>query len=99
MFEPGSRYANLDILTFVGPDGRESRYVARRFLPPAGGGTVIREHVVKEGDRLDHIAARYLGDPELFWQIADVNNAMRAEALVDETGERLVVALLPGASP
>ncbi len=99
MFEPGSRYANLEVLIHIGPDGREVRYVGRRFLPPAGGGTVIREHVVKEGERLDHLSALYLGDPELFWQIADVNNAMRAEALVEETGARLIVALLPGASP
>ncbi len=99
MFEPGSRYANVEVLTHTGPDGRETRYVARRFLPAPGGGTVIREHVVKEGDRLDHLSSLYLGDPELFWQIADVNNAMRAEALVEETGSRLIVSLLPGESP
>ncbi|QTF92396.1 hypothetical protein [Halomonas sp. BM-2019] len=96
MFDPGSRYATLETLITKGPDGREIRYVARRFLPPAGSGTVIREHIVTEGEQLDHLAARYLGDPELFWQLADVNNAMRAEALVEEVGRRLIVALLPG---
>ena len=95
MFDPGSRYATLEILTRTGPDGREINYLARRFVPAPAPGTVIREHVVTEGDRLDHIAARYLGDPELFWQIADVNGGMRAEALAEETGRRLVVALLP----
>ena len=99
MFDPGSRYANLELLTRVGPDGREIRYVARRFLPPAGRGTVILEHVVTEGERLDHLTARYLGDPELFWQLADVNNAMRAEALVEEIGRRLIVAFMPGEGP
>ena len=99
MFDPASRYANLEILTLTGRDGREVKYVARRFLPQPGGGTVIREHTVREGDRLDHIAARYLGDPELFWQIADVNNAMRPETLVEETGRKLIVALLPGGAP
>ena len=95
MFAPDSRYAHLEVLTHSGADGREVKYVSRRFVPQAGGGTVLREHVVREADRLDHIAARYLGDPELFWQIADVNNALRADALVTETGDRLVVALLP----
>jgi nucleoid-associated protein YgaU len=95
MFDPSSRYATLEILTRTGPDGREIKYVARRFVPPPAPGTVIREHVVTEGERLDHIAARYLGDPELYWQIADVNKAMRAEALVEEVGRRLIVALLP----
>ena len=97
MFDPSSRYASLEILTRKGPDGREVRYVSRRFLPPPAPGTVIREHVVTEGERLDHLSARYLGDPELFWQLADVNNAMRAEALTEEIGRRLIVALLPEA--
>jgi hypothetical protein len=95
MFDSGSRYANLEILTHKGPDGREINYVARRFVPPSTPGTVIREHTVTEGERLDHIAARYLGDPELFWQIADVNSAVRAEELMEETGRHLIVALLP----
>ena len=95
MFDPGSRYATLEILTRTGPDGREIKYVARRFVPTPSPGTVIREHTVTEGERLDHISARYLGDPELFWQIADVNNAMRAEELMEEVGRHLIVALLP----
>ena len=97
MFDPGSRYTSLEILTRTGRDGREITYVARRFVPAPAPGTVIHEHVVTEGERLDHITARYLGDPELFWQIADVNNARRAEALVEEVGRRLIVALLPEA--
>ena len=48
---------------------------------------------------LDHLAARYLGYTERFWQLADVNNAMRAEALVEEIGRRLIVSLLPGVAP
>lgn len=96
MFDPSSRYATLEILTRKGPDGREIRYVSRRFLPGAAQGTVVREHVVTEGERLDHLSARYLGDPELFWQLADVNNALRADELTEETGRRLIVALLPG---
>ena len=30
-------------------------------------------------DRLDVMAAQYLGDPELFWRICDANGAMRPE--------------------
>jgi hypothetical protein len=95
MFDPASRYATLETRTRIGADGREIVYVARRFVPLTPKGTVIREHLVTEGERLDHITARYLGDPELFWQVADVNNAMRPDELVEETGTRLVVALLP----
>jgi hypothetical protein len=95
MFEPSSRYFDLETNTLTLPDGREVRYVRRRFLPPVATGTVFAEHTVTEGERLDHITARYLGDPELFWQLADLNNAMQAEALVAEIGRRLRISLLP----
>jgi len=96
VFDPASRYYDLETRVLTGLDGREVRYVARRFLPPADAGTVFVEHVVTEGDRLDHLAARYLGDAELFWQLADINNAMQPEELTAEIGRRLRVALLPG---
>jgi len=44
-----------------------------------------------EKDRLDNIAAHYLGDPEQFWRLADANNAMRPEELTEEVGRRLRV--------
>ena len=37
-----------------------------------------------QGDRLDNIAARYLGDPEQFWRICDANGAMRPDELTDD---------------
>jgi hypothetical protein len=95
MFDPTSRYIGLDTATLTLPDGREVRYVRRRFLPPAATGSVYAEHTVVEGERLDHITARYLGDPELFWQLADINNAMQSDELVDEIGRKLRVSLLP----
>ena len=33
-----------------------------------------RTHIVVEGDRLDLLAHRYLGDARLWWVIADVND-------------------------
>lgn len=96
MFQPTSRYADLETRVFHGPDARPVRYVVRRFLPQTDG-LVIQEHTVAEAERLDHLAARYLGDPEAFWQLADINNAMRPDDLTDELGRRLIVGLLPGA--
>lgn len=95
MFEPTSRYFDLETATLTLRDGREVRYVRRRFLPPATPGAIFSEHSVTEGERLDHITARYLGDPELFWQIADINNAMQPDELTVELGRRLRVGLLP----
>lgn len=94
MFEPGSRYFDLPTAELTLPDGRVVRYVRRRLLPPAGASEVSAEHTVVQGERLDHIAGRYLGDPELFWQLCDVNNAMRPDELTDELGRKLRVPLL-----
>lgn len=94
MFDTTSRYHDLETATLTLPDGRQVRYVRRRFLPPLASGPVYVEHSVAEGERLDHITARYLGDPERFWQLADINNAMRPEALVEEIGRKLHVSLL-----
>jgi hypothetical protein len=49
-----------------------------------------------EGDRLDTIAAKYLGDPEQFWRIADANGAMRPEELTDAIGDKLHITLPQG---
>ena len=94
MFDPTSRYFDLDTAALTLPDGREVRYVRRRLLPPAVSGVIFAEHTVVEGERLDHITARYLGDPELFWQLADINNALHPDELTAEIGRRLRVALL-----
>lgn len=76
MFDPRSRYRTLDRATFTLPDGREVPYVSRRFLPDAGTLKVIGSIAVTQGDRLDLLAARSLGDPEKFWHLCDANNAM-----------------------
>ena len=34
------------------------------------------QHTVQQGDRLDLIAAKYLGDPLMFWLICDANGAI-----------------------
>lgn len=89
-----SRYYGAATATYERPDGVTVVYLRRRFLPPAGRSPASQEHRVVTGDRLDVLAARYLGDPQLFWRIADANNAMRAEALTERPGRVLVVAVL-----
>ncbi len=98
MFEPGSRYQGLAVKTLVVADAqsgepREIRYVERRFLPDAGAGTTLLEHSVVQGERLDQITAKYLGDPTQFWRVADGNNAMRPEELTAEPGAAVAIAL------
>jgi hypothetical protein len=97
-FPPNSRYAGLPALTHVLADGRIVSYVARRFVPGPEEFLAVREHMVVQGDRLDSLGALYLGDSELWWQIADANVAFVPTELTDSLGATLRVAL-PGAPP
>ncbi len=102
MFEQGSRYAGLETATTTIPDGtggtREVGYVRRRFVPPAQGMSELARHTVVEGDRLDNVTARYLGDPLQFWRVCDANNAMNPLELTEQVGGTLVVPVpqVPG---
>ncbi|RPI88962.1 MAG: LysM domain-containing protein, partial [Planctomycetaceae bacterium] len=50
-------------------------------------------HLVTEGDRLDNITARYLGDPTQFWRVCDANLVLLPDELSDEPGESIRIAL------
>ena len=90
MFELTSRYAAIPTATLTTPDGREVAYVRRRFLPRGTAMPLLVEVIVAQGDRLDLIAARTLGDSEQFWRVCDANDAMRPLDLM-ETGRTLRV--------
>lgn len=92
MFEPASRYYSLDTTTYVADDDREIAYKRRRFLPRLDELTVIAEITLVQGDRLDLIAARLLGDPEQFWRVCDANLALNPFELVAEPGRVVLVA-------
>ena len=85
MFPVTSRYYGIDIATLDLPDGRTVSYLRRRFLPDGTKAIVLAKHTVAQGDRLDNVTARYLGDPEQFWLVCDANNAMRPDDLVAES--------------
>jgi hypothetical protein len=95
-FPRTSRYFNIEIVKYVTADQREIVYLRRRFLPRSIVGPVIAEHSVEEGDRLDNVTAKYLGDPEQFWQVCDANEAMRPDELTEEIGRRLKVTMPTG---
>lgn len=98
MLDPTSRYAKLTIKTRLVPAAdaddppQEVRYLERRILPRDDGAPPQLEHHVIEGDRLDNITARYLGDPTQFWRVADANQILRPEELTDEPGSAISIA-------
>lgn len=98
MFPVTSRYTSIPTARYDFPDGREVVYLLRRFLPDAEKATVLAEHLVTQSERLDNITARYLGDPEQFWRVADANNAMQPEDLTNDAhiGQRIRIPLPQG---
>lgn len=91
MFNYQSRYYNLETVKLTLPDGREAVYKRRRFLPRGSAMPLLAEVSVTEGDRLDLITARTLGDPEHFWRVADANVAMNPFDLTAEIARVLRV--------
>ncbi len=94
-FPPNSRYNGAPTLTYRMPDGREVPFLARRFVPPATRFTTLSGHTVVQGDRLDNLAARYLGDAEQYWRLCDANGAMRPDDLL-QNGQTLRITLPEG---
>lgn len=94
-FPPNSRYHAVPLARMAMPDGRELVYLRRRFIPAPEEFTTLQEHRVVQGERLDTLAATYLGDPEAFWRLCDANGALRPEELL-EVGRRLRITLPPG---
>jgi hypothetical protein len=91
MFDETSRYASLETAHLTTPDGRVIAYVRRRFLPQGDAMPLLVAVTVTQGDRLDLIAARALGDPEQYWRVCDANDAMNPAELTQELGRTLRV--------
>jgi nucleoid-associated protein YgaU len=91
MFARGSRYETVPEARHVDASGREVPYKLLRVLP--GPPVTVQTHRVVDGDRLDLLAHRYLGDSELFWRICDANRALRPEELTREAGRVLGIPL------
>ena len=101
-FPPTSRYHSVETATVETADGRRVVYLRRRFVPRPERFALLREHTVVAGERLDHIAAAELGDPEQFWRVCDANGALRPEELTERIGRRLRITLpegIPGQTP
>ncbi|MFI9561186.1 tail protein X [Nonomuraea endophytica] len=70
MLFPGSRYATTELVEAPSSDGVLRRALATRRVPRTPG---VLEHVILDGERLDHLSARFYGDPSKYWLILDAN--------------------------
>jgi hypothetical protein len=96
---PGSRYYGAQTEPFTLPDGTTVTYLARRIIPQAATYTATRSYVIVDGDRLDNLASRFLGDPQLYWMICDANGATDPDDLTAQAGRTIVIPVASGVSP
>ena len=99
LFPPNSRYHGIDTAVLETPEGRTVVHLRRRFIGPPENFALLQEHTVIQGDRVDNLAAQYLGDPELYWRLCDANLVRRPEDLTAAPGSRVRITLplgIPG---
>jgi len=78
MFDDKSRYTKLK--TYEAKDHR-GRKVMVVPVPPAPAESPLGRHLLKQGQRLDHLAKQYLDDPTGYWRICEINEMMLPEGL------------------
>ena len=95
-FTATSRYHGTETATLETVDVKTTIYLRRRFCPQPEQFALLHEHEVVQGDRLDNISAKYLGDPEQFWRICDANAVMRPDELTETVGRKIRITLPEG---
>ena len=94
MFKQDSRYFKLETKTYTDLDGRVIAYKKRRILPNGQDMLIMTKVTAQQGERLDLITNRTLGDPEHFWRICDANNVVEPQEL-SEDPETLIAIPIP----
>jgi len=97
-FPTDSRYYGSSTLSYTAPNGQTITYLAPRVVPQPGAQNyaTVATHTVRQGDRLDLIAAKYLGDPLIFWLICDANGAILPNSLVETPGKVVNITMPQG---
>jgi hypothetical protein len=96
LFPAGSRYRGLPILITHDARGQEIVYVGRRWIPQPASFADVGRYQVRDGDRIDNIAADLMGDPSIYWRIADANAAIAPGELTVRLGRWLRITMPAG---
>jgi len=80
-YDPKSRYAKTPTYVVTDHRGRPVTVVA---VPPHVAQQIAGVHVLRQGQRPDHLASQYLGDAAGSWRIAEANDAMQTEWLTEQ---------------
>ena len=87
MIFKGSRYEKVGTYQVTVAGGRVVTALKPRFIPSTPAGY---RHTFTAGERLDLLAYTFYNNPERFWLIADANNEMDPEDLL-EPGRHLLI--------
>lgn len=96
---PSSRYYGTGVEQMTLANGTVVSYLSRRIIPKMSLYAQTQNYTVVAGDRLDNLAARFLGDPILFWMIAEANGVEDADELTAEPGRVILIPLVSGIPP
>jgi hypothetical protein len=78
VFDPKSRYA-LYAKVYETTDAR-GRKVAAIGAPAIPRSPALGDHLLRDHQRLDHLAGHYLADPNGFWRIVHHNGRLLPDA-------------------
>jgi hypothetical protein len=87
MIFKGSRYEKVGVYQIADANGKIVTVLKMRFIPATPAGYL---HQFKQSERLDILAHNFYGNPEKFWLIADANDRMDPEDLL-EPGRQLLI--------
>jgi len=93
---PSSRYYGFGVEQITLANGLTVSYLSRRIIPQMSIYTQTQNYSVVARDRLDNLAARFIGDPILFWMIAEANGVLDADSLTAEPGRTILIPLVSG---
>jgi nucleoid-associated protein YgaU len=91
-----SRYYGAQVESYSPSGGPTVMYLARRIIPQASTYPSTKTYVIVDGDRLDNLAGRFLGDPLLYWIICDANSATDPDELTAQAGQTLLIPVTSG---
>lgn len=100
-FPPTSRYGGVGITARAstpapGEPSVPQAYLRRRLVPRPERYALLHEYSCVEGDRRDLVAAAELGDPDLWWRLADANGVIDPAHMTQPAGRVLRVTLAEG---